>query len=128
MHNIVQYLLHFKYRQLFSNFVTYPLLRTNAVSLPMRYYVCFLILSYINVRYCPIPHLKLHVLWNISHLILAICYLLLVTCYLILAIWPWFIWSLLFIAIKLLPFAPVVRLALVFLETFPKLLIFKRWS
>ena len=45
--------------------------------------IFFLILSYFNVRYWPISHLKLHVLWNISHSILAICYLLLAICFLL---------------------------------------------
>ena len=62
------------------------------------------------------------------HLLLATCYLILVTCHLLLAIccllladtcnrilsiWSSLIWSLLFLAKELLPFAPVVRLALV---------------
>ena len=54
------------------------------------------------------------------YLLLATCYLLPVSCYmlltdcnLILYIWSSVIWSLLFLAKELIPFAPVVRLALV---------------
>ena len=56
-------------------------------------------------------------------MLLVTCYLLHVTCCMLLiviwylqsdfSIWSWVIWSLLFLAKKLLPFAPVVRLALV---------------
>ena len=75
--------------------------------LPVTCYL-FLATCYLLPVTCYLPPVT-------CYLLLAICYLLLAdTCNLILSIWSSVIWSLLFLAKELLPFAPVVRLALVF--------------
>ena len=82
----------------------------------------FLIITcYLLLAICYLPPVT-------CYLLLAICYLLLTdTCNLILSIWSLGIGNLLFLAKELLPFAPVVRLALVFIRTSRNLVKLRRF-
>ena len=82
--------------------------------------------SYLLLATCYLTTVTYHLLLATCYLTTVTCYMLLATCYLLYvtycylihaiwfhSIWSWVVWSLLFLAKKFLPFAPVVRLALV---------------
>ena len=128
-----------RYCQIFSDFAKYCPILCNIVQncqiLPNIFqyssngYFSSLYSELVSIHYL-LP-VTCHLLLGNSYLLLVTCLLLLNKCYLLhvtccmlliviwylqsdFSIWSWVIWSLLFLAKKLLPFAPVVRLALVF--------------